>query len=337
MSRAALVVVVVASCYRANAPAGAPCSADGDCPIPMVCVANTCTANGNAGQTANDAASYPVDAPLDLDCDCSGSDALACTDGSTTACDIACVGSGSAGPAHCARLVPTNNVSTDVLAGAMPITLSGFTNFNTDTGQVFGNLTRAAGSGVVAGVAYEQVMSGPRSLGVFAFQSLTVASGTTVHFSGSRAVVFLVGDNAIISGTIDISGGCYGKETDCAGPGGGAGAIYTATPGGCGAGSPGVSDVSTGADSGGGGGGFGGAGGSGGTETASGVGFDGGGGGDDCGPGQLVPLEGGGGGGGGGPGSGTATSGGGGGGGFQITALTSLTISGVINAGGGGG
>ncbi|HEX4450073.1 MAG TPA: hypothetical protein VH143_04330 [Kofleriaceae bacterium] len=338
MSRAALVVVVVASCYRANAPAGAPCSADGECPTPLVCVASTCTANGvDAGQVTYDDAAPPADAPSDLTCECSGSATLACSDGSTTPCDISCADAGSAGPAHCTTLTPSNNVSTDLLTGTAALAISNFTVFNTDTGAVTGGLVRAAGSGVIAGVAYGQAMSGGHSLGVFAFEALTVASGATIHFNGVRAAVFLVGGQAIVAGTVDLSGGCYGKQISCAGPGGGAGAIDTATPGGCGPGAPGISDDSTGADTGGGGGAFGGTGGTGGTETASGVGFDGGGGGAACAPFDLVPLIGGGGGGGGGPGSGTPTSGGGGGGGLQISALGSITISGTINAGGGGG
>ena len=337
MSRAALVVVVVASCYRANAPAGAPCSADGDCPIPMMCVANTCTLNGgDAGQTANDA---PIssDAPFDLACDCGGSAVLACSDGSMTTCDISCAGSGSAGPAHCETLVPSNSVSTALLTGTTAIVISAFTNFDTDTGAITGGLVRGSGSGVIAGVAYGQTTSASHSIGVFAFQSLTIASGATIHFNGNRAVAFLVGGETIIAGIVDISGGCYGKQISCAGPGGGVGAIYTATPGGCGPGSPGLSDVSTGADTGGGGGAFGGDGGSGGTETASNTPFLGGDGGASCAPFDLVPLIGGGGGAGGGPGSGTPTPGGGGGGALQISALGSLTISGTINAGGGGG
>jgi hypothetical protein len=336
MSRAALVVVVVASCYRANAPAGAPCSADGECPIPMVCVASTCTTSGNdGGQTTYDAA--PADAPSDLTCQCSGSATLACSDGSTTPCDISCADAGSAGPAHCTTLIPSNSVSTALLTGTTDVVISSLTVFNTDTGLITGGLVRGAGSGVIAGVSYSQTTSASHSLGVFAFEALTLASGATIRFNGSRAVVFLVGGQAIVSGTIDLSGGCYGKQISCAGPGGGSGAIYTATPGGCGPGSPGVTDVSTGADTGGGGGAFGGAGGSGGTETASNVVFSGGDGGAACAPFDLVPLLGGGGGAGGGPGSGSATSGGGGGGGLQISALAAITIGGTINAGGGGG
>jgi hypothetical protein len=333
MCRIALVVVI-ASCYRPTAPAGAPCSADGECPIPMVCVDNVCSLGGDGGQTTPDSTLGGIDAATS--CECSGSDTLACTDGSTMTCSISCSGSGSAAP-HCTVIVPSNNVSTDLLAGTTDTVISGFAGFDTDTGAITG-LGRAAGSGVIDGIAYGQVITtGNHSLGVFAFQNLTIASGATLHFNGARAVVFLVGGNAIVAGLIDLSGGCYGKTPSCAGPGGGDGAIYTATAGGCGPGSPGVTDVPTGADSGGGGGAFGGSGGNGGTETASGLPFAGGDGGAACAPFDLVPLVGGGGGGGGGPGSGTPTSGGGGGGGLQLTALGSITISGTINAGGGGG
>ncbi len=263
MSRAALVVVVVASCYRANAPAGAPCSADGECPIPMVCVASTCTTNGaDGGQPTYDAAATPSDAPSDLTCECSGSATLTCSDGSTTPCSISCADAGSAGPAHCTTLTPSNNVSTDLLTGTAAIAISNLTVFDTDTGVITGGLLRGAGSGVIAGVAYSQTTSANHSLGVFAFEALTVASGATIRFNGARAAVFLVGGQAIISGTVDLSGGCYGKQISCACTVGGFREIYTATsPGGCGPGSPGVTDVATGADTGGGGGAFGGSGG----------------------------------------------------------------------------
>ncbi|HUJ62906.1 MAG TPA: hypothetical protein VLX92_30595 [Kofleriaceae bacterium] len=327
----ALLVLAVAGCYHPSLPAGSPCISNDQCPAPLACNAGYCT-SGDAGDIVRDAP--PVDAAPDADlaCSCQG-ETLACPSGNTT-CSISCSTTG--GP-HCTALVPSNGVSTDLVSGTGTVTITGLTTLDTDTGQITGVLQRAAGQGLDAGIAYAQQTTQGKPIGVFAFHRLSVTAAGIVHFTGSRAAVILVGTDATVAGTIDLSGGCYGNEIQCPGPGGGSGALYTATAGGCGPGGAGTTDAATGADSGGGGGGAGSNGAIGGTETASGDLFKGGTAGQACLASDLEPLVGGSGGGGGGPGNGTATYGGGGGGALQLSALSSITISGVLDAGGAGG
>ena len=229
-----------------------------------------------------------------------------------------------------AMLVPSNGIdptlTTEVTA---PISIAGAVTFDTDTGAITGTVTRAAGLGVVDSIGYVQ----PNGLGVFVFADLDVTMTGSIAFTGSRAVAFLVGGSAQIDGVIDGSGGCA-MTASCAGPGGGAGGSADTPAGGCGAGGNGQTDLASHSDAGGGGGGGGAAGANGGDVST----YLGGSGGAACIVDDLVPLIGGSGGGGAGPGAVTsAPTGGGGGGALQITALQSISITGVISMAGAGG
>ncbi len=325
LMRIAVTAAILAGCYRPSPPAGAECNALGQCPDPLQCIANVCVEPGTIDAPPPDVA---IDA--DLTCTCSNATTLSCASGDTP-CDLGC---STTGVAHCKILVPSNNVDPTLVIGTGGTSITALTTFDTDTGAITGDITRPAGSGIHQGIAYSQTAS----LAVFAFGTLTISNGGIVHFTGSRAAVFLVATDLELAGVIDASGGCYGASLACPGPGGGAGGLFPTAATGCGPGGTGAHDVATGADTGGGGGGGSTAGAAGGIETASTVMFAGGTAGPSCIPLGLEPLIGGSGGGGGGPGASTTpTPGGGGGGGLQLTALKSLAIAGRINAGGAGG
>ena len=316
--RRVVVVAVLASCYQAKAPAGAPCDPDGDCPSGLSCIAGFCVTGTAASTDAGDA---------DLSCTCEGN-SLSCASG-TTACPLGCTM--ATAPARCLSVMPSNGVPVELANGTSSVSIGAATTFNTDTGEIDGGITRAAGSGVIAGIAYAQT----DTLGMFAFEQLAITA--TVHFTGTRAVAFLSATDMTITDSVDISGGCYGAQTSCAGPGGGSGATFRDIAGDCG-GTGGGTNLANGADSGGGGGGGGGAGASGGTESLAVQPPPGGSGGSAClATSTLEPLVGGGGGAGGGPGAGAPASGGGGGGALQLTAEGTLTITGTVTAGGAGG
>jgi hypothetical protein len=260
---------------------------------------------------------------------CAGNLLTTCT-GPTVACTLGC---SETGDAHCIGARPSNGVdpvAADPLRGT--ITIAGDATFDADTGAISGALTRDAGPGVDAGIGYVQVpafAAGGAPLGIFVFPNLTIEAAATVRFTGTRAVVLLIGDAAKLAGTIDVSAGRSLRPTP--GPGGGAGGAATVALG-CGPGSPGnLATLGFSGGAGGGGGTPGGAGGSlGGTA--------GGAAGKLCLPASLEPLQGGSGGGAGHPVAGaTGSRGGGGGGALQITAGGRLEVTGKINAGGAGG
>lgn len=316
--RASLVVLLLAGCYAPSPMPGAPCTQAGACPAPLVCTLGTCErAPTDLDGSIDDAP--PPDA--DLTCSCAG-DKLVCG-GGETACAASCI----AGPiAHCGLVVPRNDVTRDSLADVSDaISLGGTITINTDDGAITGGFTRAAGTGVIAGIDFQ--LQG--TLSVFTVAKLTVSGD--VRVIGTRPVVFLVGSTVSIGGTLDLSANPMGDRS-IPGPGGGRGQRFNMTGGGCG---PGLAGSSmTPSDGGGGGGGAGAAGGSGGDSGSAAGGM----GGSACLSAQLEPLVGGSAGGGGSPGSAVAPSrGGGGGGALQITALERITIGGAILLNGGGG
>jgi hypothetical protein len=265
---------------------------------------------------------------------CQGAMLTTCT-GPMKTCALGCSASGDA---RCIGPRPSNRVDpalADRLRGTT--TIAADTSFDVDTGAVTGGVTRAAGTGVLDGIGYSQLPGdgGGAPLGIFAFHDLTLAAAATVRFTGTRGVVLLVGDAAIIAGTIDVAGGRGARATP--GPGGGAGGAAGAAAAGCGPGGAGRRGAAAASvdDSGGGGGGAGTAGARGGDVGTATLGGSGG---SGCLPAALDPLRGGSGGGAGSPGLAPATpTGGGGGGALQITALGSLRVTGRINAGGAGG
>jgi hypothetical protein len=256
------------------------------------------------------------------DCLCNGT-TLSCPSGDT-ACAASCLDS----PApHCAQLIPSNTVDRSLLSQvSTKITFSGAPVIDSGTGAITGGSTRAAGTGVNAGIGYTQV----GALGIFTFDDFEIPTGITVRVIGTKPVVFLIRKTARITGTLDASGNQ--SSINQAGPGGGSGAVGTTVAGGCGAGGPGESQGTL-SDSGGGGGGGGAAGGKGGDSGSA----NGGTAGASCIPLTLEPLTGGSGGGVGAKGDTTAARGGGGGGAVQISALESIIVTGTIDVGGGGG
>ena len=173
----------------------------------------------------------PIDA-ADPTCRCTAS-TLSCATGDTL-CGLGCIGDPIA---HCGKLVPSNSLTLDDTLGlASVVTIDAPTVIDGDTGAITGGLTRASGSGVDADVRYEVV----GSLAVFAFHGLAITQTGSVRLAGSMPIAFLVATTTTIDGTIDGAAGCGSGDRTCPGPGGGAGAIATAMPGGCGPGSGGV-------------------------------------------------------------------------------------------------
>ena len=272
-----------------------------------------------------------VDATLELTVcapRCEGDMVMGC--GEPVACAMGC---SSDGDAHCITATPSNGVDAtlvDTVTGTTTIAMDA--TFDTDTGAITDGLTRAPVKGLDAGIGYYQaaaVTADGVPLGVFVFHDLTVATGVTIRFTGTRGAVLLVGDAATIDGAIQVAGGSDGVQST-PGPGGGAGALPGRRAGGCG---PGADGGRSGVEDGGGGGGGGStSGGPGGRLALRGEG------GPSCIPPLLEPLMGGAGGGRGGLGAAATSAGGGGGGGaFQLTALGSIMITGTIDAGGAGG
>jgi hypothetical protein len=265
---------------------------------------------------------------------CQGDMLTTCT-GPMVSCALGCTAEGDA---RCIGPRPSNGVDpapADELRGTTRIIAD--TTFDVDTGEITGGLVRAAGSGVEGGVGYAltQGLGGGAPLAIFSFHNLTVENTATVQFTGTRAVVLLVGDTARIAGTLDVSAGRGARSTP--GPGGGAGATGGNPARGCGPGGAGTSATGD-YDSGGGGGGGGSVGAAGGTAFLAPTPPLRGAAGPACLPTHLEPLQGGSGGGLGslGGSSGPAL-GGGGGGALQITAGARLEITGAVHAGGAGG
>lgn len=297
----ALTSLAFSGCYAALAPDGAPCADNGACPDGQTCEANVCT-SAPGGEGDDEDVSVP-EAPF----------------------------------------APSNAVSPDLLAGATA-TLGGAGTIvlDSDTGEITrdGVTVRAAGVGIIDGIAFEQ----GATTGMFAASALTIELGATLRGLGSRSLVVLVATDIAIDGTLDVSAGICVDGTRvalCAGPGGGLGGYHDLQAGGCGPGGRGANA----GDTGGGGGGFGQRGAVGGIEVDDGqTPFNGASGGlggaiDACPGSTLEPLAGGSGGGAGGGDmkDGWGGDGGGGGGAIQLTAFGTLSISGTILAAGGGG
>lgn len=305
-----VLLVTLGACDSPSPSPEAPCGPGALCPQQLVCTNGLC-----------------VELPdVDPSCACSG-DTLSCTSGDT-ACPFGCE---TAPDPHCGPFAPSNEVDVSLLDAVSPITIAADTVFHTDTGEISGDLTRAAGAQVIAGIRFVHLTTteGAR-IGLFYFDDLHVTGGT-IRFKGSRTVGFIVGHTMRLDGAAVIDGSATKDEP---GPGG---TTFPTAPTGCNGGAGGTGGIATDADGGGGGGGGGGAGGAGGSAdaglTAGGVA------GTACLQPDLQPLFGGGRGGGGGPGSlATGASGGGGGGAIQITALDRIVIEGaIVMAGGSGG
>lgn len=331
--RLAWSLVLIAGCFHPTPPEGAACARGTDCPDPLICDQGVCVRTPRDGAVDDGVIDAPPDVAIDADlsCTCSGGK-LTCGSVNTT-CTLGCMPM-TVG-ARCLDVDPSNGVGITA-AGALTTDITvngGIATFNTDTGAISGVITRSAGQGVIANIAFELRTTGTQPIGVWTFHRFAVNGGAAVRFTGARSAVFVSGTSVAVGGTIDGTGGCAGSDVACAGPGGGVGgnaAIAT----GCGPGGTGAAATSAGGDGGGGGGGGRGAGAAGGLGGGDGTGGVGGG---ACVAANAEPLVGGSGAGAGGPGAVARCKGGGGGGALQITALESLTVSGTITLGGAGG
>lgn len=216
------------------------------------------------------------------------------------------------------RFVASNDVPTDVaIAGGAEVSLAG--SINSTTGAITGDLTRAPGEGLDAGVHFARLATPTGALGVFTAQRFLLANLTV---EGDAPIVF-VATEVEVTGTVSVSAM---PDSSDGGPGGANGATRDQpAPGTCAAGSGLHVANATVPDGGGGGGGGGTAGAAGGTGQGVALGGTGG---AACLPMTLIPL---GGGGGGGLGGWVAPvppcEGGGGGGALQISALVRITLT----------
>jgi hypothetical protein len=257
--------------------------------------------------------------PVDLGAD---GDVLGCD-----SCPNACV---QTPQPHCQHLVPSGPVVADDYrqAGLSAQMVSGDILVNTDTGEITGALTRAAGTDVAGGIGFRSAtQAGAPSVGVFSVGGLELAAGAHIRFTGAAAFALASSGAVVLHGIVDGTCGASGP-----GPGGFAGGTDQGPTGagqGEGAG-PGGSSGGGGV-SGGGGGGHGDSGGRG-TPAPLGLAPPGG-----KINGDLVKdgfvLAGGSGGGAGGGNS----NGGGGGGALMFSVDGDLTVDGVITVGGCGG
>lgn len=331
--RSWLALVLVAGCYRPAPQEGTPCSERSECPSPLQCDRGVCVREAVDAATDGEIDAMP---DADLTCSCASPTTLRCASGDTP-CTLGCA---TTPVAHCKQVVPSNGINA-ALANAVtaPLGVAAGDNVvcDTDTGEITGDFTRAAGEGVISDVGFAKHTFQSRAIGVFYVASLEIPANATVRFKGTAAAALLVRQALVVNGRIDVSAGCDGADRKCPGPGGSPGArIGTPVSGAC-SGAHGQTEQGANSDAGGGGGGGGAVGAKGGDAGT----FLGGLGGAACLPAQLEPLFGGGGGGGGGNGAlAMGPPGGGGGGALQLTSLESIAISGTVSsngAGGGGG
>ncbi|HEY1552846.1 MAG TPA: hypothetical protein VGG28_33685 [Kofleriaceae bacterium] len=309
----ALVFACATSCTKTNPDASC---ANGTCSNPAF---PYCDFDGSIGGTAGECVAVTC-SPGDVK-ECSGSAALTCNDAGDgydlDSCALGCTNNGSA---HCAYLQPTYMPDVcDSRAAGSSITFTG-------SGTLDPNLDSNCTGGVL-------MQAGANDICVVRYNSISVVAGSTLTILGAagsgRALALVADDTLTVDGFVDV-----GAHTGLNGPGGGT-FISGALPGGA----PGVIY---------GGGGAGGAsaGGAGGAHNGSNDsgGQDGGamnGGQPTMNPASLAVLVG-------GasspvpvnddpPGTTIASIGGGGGALEVVSCHGVVTVSGMINAGGGGG
>ena len=323
--RCVLAVVAVclgggAGCYSPTPQPGTPCATNGDCPAGLVCaLTNRCERPEGElpdGGLVVDACTTGV---------CEGDMLVGCS-----AAPVVCA-NGCGGPVpHCRELVPSNGLTTALLAGATADMNSDKLNFDATDGSVkrMSVEIRPGGTGVISGIGFEVV----QGVGVWTANTWVVPAGESWSFSGTRPVTLYAAVSITIDGTIDVGADILG----IAGPGG-TGRNGSTTVGGC-RGRAGRSLDGTHGEGGGGGGGgspnasqAGANGAPSNTQTGS---FTGIGGSCTTNP-STIPLTGGNGG---GNGANSINNGGGGGGGaIALVAMKTITITGDVGAPGGGG
>jgi len=313
--RAWWVLLLVTGCYRPAAAPGSPCSPTGQCPSGQSCVAGTCVL-GDAGGDA-----CPATACVDDQItDCTG----------THACAFGCA---TGGPPHCLALVPSNGITTDLLAGATADVTAADVVFDTETGEIEdgdGGTLRPPGEGVIAGIRFA-IRSG---MGVFAAHAFVVDTDAVWDADGENALVLFAADRIDVGGSLDAGG-----DDQFGGPGGADGANGGPASSAC-TGGDGRFKMAINASAGGGGGGGATAGGAGAATMADANGAtSGGAGGIPCSPPSATPLVGGNGGGAAGSETGVVRGGpgGGAGGAVALVAMNRITVSGAVAAPGGGG
>jgi hypothetical protein len=239
---------------------------------------------------------------------------------------------GTTGGMASPSFVPANQVDANlvemVVDGATIIAAD--TVLDVDSGELTGGVSRPAGSGVMSGIGYVQapsIAAGAPPLGIFVFHRLTIDAAATVHVTGTRALVLLIGDSGRVDGAIDVAAGRPAAATP--GAGGGRGGTASTAAGGCGPGAVGQRGTQV-ADGGGGGGGAGTEGAVGGASLVTGLpdSAAGGAGGHSC--LAAEPLQGGGGGGADGATPGTA------GGNAHLSATPAIGGGGGATGGAGG-
>lgn len=161
-----------------------------------------------------------------------------------TNCPLGCA---TSSPAHCMVMYPTPPVANADLSTqfVMPTTFSGTVTVHTDTGQIETNIrapnNNTANNEIHAGIAYRK----QGNLGIFTFQTLTIADGATVHLVGANPVAFVSQGDMKILGVVDaqgpcggvaVAGGFLGGSPNNPGQGPGGGAAGVSGNGGAGAG-----------------------------------------------------------------------------------------------------
>ena len=274
-----------------------------------------------------------ADAPIDASPGCN---TLTCS-GNTLTCEtkqeVCAVSCSTTGGAHCTQFTPSNGAQWTDLAtiadGTGDLNVTEDILINSDTGTITTRLNptviRSTGEGVNNGYRFRAISE---KVSLLAFDDLTIPVGAKVRVTGNRALIILARNTITIAGEIDADGGRPADPTQ-AGPGAGAGAVGATPAGGCGFGLNGQFDSTNQHAGGGAGGSFGGKGGDGG-DNLGGIAAN------VCTDLLTLKLQGGSGGGrGGNPND--SGNGGGGGGAIQFTAGVSLSVSGLLHAGGAGG
>ncbi len=309
-----LAIGISIGCYSPAVAPGLPCAENGSCPEGQMCIAGTCELSG-------------TDAPIEPDAmidacptaTCSGNDIVGC--GAPVTCDTGC---SIAGGAHCRELVPSNGITTTLLAGVTTDVVVGDDwHFHADTGEIFdgANVLRIAGPGVIAGIRWIEI----DGMGVFVARSWSVGVNDRWNGDGTNTIALYAATTITVVGRIDV-----GADNNSGGPGG---SSATSSMSGSSCRGRAGRFFAAGFGEGGGGGGGRGAGANGGDSN---MGASAGLGGIACSERPLTtPLRGGVGGGHGG--ASFENYGGGGGGALALVAMESITISGHVGAPGEGG
>jgi len=194
------------------------------------------TSSDDAGPVKRDA---PATVDADTTCACSGKD-LTCATG-TRRCDFGCISAASAGGgAVCASYQPSNGADwNDFASVTAGLTLGGGQVGTLDLANsdiVIDGTVVHSGNDVSGGIAVRRVGGNV----YVALNSLQIETGATFTIKNTAAVpaqpvIFTVRGDAVINGTLDVSGlslgGCGPGRASNSGFGGGSGGAFGATSG----------------------------------------------------------------------------------------------------------